>query len=46
MLNTDTWLEGRYPIILLLTTVYIFGSTTTYVERVLQVYYNKSCEFK
>lgn len=46
MLDTDAWPEGRYPVILLPMTVHIFEPTTTQVERVLQVHYDKSCEIK
>lgn len=46
MLDTDAWPEGRYPVILLPMTVHIFEPTTTQVERVLELLYDKSCEIK
>lgn len=46
MLDTDAWPEGRYPVMLLPTTVYIFEPTTTQVKRVLQVHYDKRYEIK
>lgn len=46
MLDTDAWPEGRYPVMFLPTTVHILEPTTTQVERILELLYDKSCEIK